>query len=295
MKALKAYGIGWREVFRKGKMWLLLYVLSFLFALLAALPFSGFLKETLGDSLAATQSLPGFNYTFVGDLLNTYGESISLILNQSIGVMILFVLLSIFLMGGILVILQFRNEAFDFSRFWMASGRYFWRLLRLTIYFTIFQLLLLSIFAYIYSKLLNGLSPFETESEADWIRLFYILAPIYTFLAMTLSVVQDYAKIHIVHQDERIITKPFWESFIIVFKNFIPFFLLYLLNTITFLIFFGLYYVLGHSFQAHSMPTVALLFLLGQAYIFFRIGVKIVNLAGATYLYQEIRSTDITN
>jgi len=62
MNFITAYTSGLRNIFGKGKLWLLLYALNFLFAILLAYPLSGSLGNKLGDTLAADKLFEKFDY-----------------------------------------------------------------------------------------------------------------------------------------------------------------------------------------------------------------------------------------
>ncbi len=287
MNVITTYKEAWKAVLKTRKMWLLLYGLSFLLALLSAMPLKGFMSESLGNSLSLNQSLPGFNYGFIGDVLNQHGDVIGLVLNQSFVLIICFFLVSIFFLGGILSIFKQETIDYDGTVFWQSCSRYFWRLLRLSFYFLFFHLLLLGLFVSLYLALTNGLSPFETESETLWIQTFHIMAPIYLLLATFLFLVHDYAKVHVIHSDKALLTVPILQTFSFVFKNIRKFLSLYLLNALTFLLFFGVYYLLKNSFLADSFGTITLLFLLTQIFVMLRVGLKLLNLGGVTLMYGE--------
>ena len=285
MKSLKAYLIGWSEVFRSWKLCLLLYVLNFLVAFISLIPLSSFLSQTVGQSLSLNRSLDKFDYAFLSDFFNAYGEGVLIILDQSIVLLILYFLVSIFLMGGIIYVIKNATESFRFSSFWKGCAAYFGRMFRLTIYFLLFHGALLSIFFMLFVA--NGISPFELESEAEMIHCLRLYAPIYVLFAVLLFMIQDYAKIHMVYSDKKIITVPILESFSLVFRNIPNFLLLYLLNIGTFLLLVYIYYTLNHVFQPNDMTTITIVFLLGQAFVLGRIVVKILNLASANHLYKS--------
>jgi len=285
MNALTAYKEAWKAILNTRKMWLLVYGITFLLALLSALPLKGFMAKNLGNSLALNQSLPGFNYGFIGDVLNEHGDVIDLILNQSFVIIICFFLVSIFLMGGILSIFRQEEITYNGAVFWDGCSRYFWRLLRLSLYFLFFHFLLLAIFVSVYLARTNGLNPFETDSEVLWIRTFHIMAPIYLLLTTFLFLVHDYAKFHVLHSNRILLTVPIIQTFRFVFKNLGKFFSLYLLNILTFLLFFCIYYFLKNSFMTDSFGTITLLFLLTQIFIMLRVGLKLLNLSGVALLY----------
>ncbi len=289
MNAITAYKEAWKAVWKTRKMWLLLYGVSFLLALLSAMPLQGFMADNLGNSLALNQSLPGFNYGFIGDVMNEYGDVISLVLNQSLAFAICFFLATVFCLGGILSIFKQEEIEYNGAIFWQGCSRYFWRLLRLSIYFLFFHLLLFGIFASAYLAYTNGLNPFETESETLWINTFHIMAPIYLLFATFLFMVHDYAKLHVIHSNRILLTVPILEAFRLVFRNLIKFFSLYLLNILTFLSFFGIYFLLKNSFLANSFGTITLLFLLTQVFVMLRVALKLLNLGGVTLMYKNLK------
>lgn len=285
MAIIKSYQSGWKKVWKNKKMWGLLYLLNFVFALLSAVPFSGFLSKSVGHTLENSNMLNGFDYTFVSDLMREYASGLSVIMSLSQGVILLFFIFSIFWMGGILSILKLEEDDYSFRKFWQGSAVYFWRLIRLTFYFTFFQALLLGLFAFIFLQ--QGVNPLEIESEVSIINSLMIMLPLYFLFATILFMIQDYAKIHIVHTKKKVIFHSIKKAFAFVIKNFRKCFGLYLLNILTFAVFFGIYWVLSNSFKSNSTPTIFLLFLIGQAFIFSRIAVKLLNLGSAMELYRS--------
>lgn len=287
MAIIKPYRSGWKKVWKNKKMWVLLYLLNVVFALLSAVPFLGFLSESVGHTLANSKMLDGFDYTFISDLMREYGSGLSVILNLSKGIILLFFLFSIFWMGGILSILKNEENDYSFRKFWQGSAVYFWKLIRLTFYFTFFQIVILGFFAFLFLQ--QGVSPFEVESEVSIIKSIMILLPIYLLSATIFFMIQDYAKIHIVHDETKFIFQPIKNAFRFVFKNFRKCFGLYLLNLLTFAVFFSIYWILSNSFNSNSTPTITLLFLIGQTFIFSRIAVKLLNLGSAMELFQTLK------
>ena len=287
MAILKSYRSGWKKVWKNKRMWVLLYLLNFVFALLSAVPFSGFLSKSLGHTLATSNMLNGFDYTFISDLMREYGSGFSVVMNLSLGIILLFFIFSIFWMGGILSILKREENDYSFRKFWQGSAFYFWKLTRLTFYFTLFQIAILVIFIFIFMQ--GGVSPFEVESEVTIIQTGMILLPLYLLVATIFFMIQDYAKMHILHQEEGLIFQSIIKAFGFVLKNFRKCFGLYLLNILTFLVFFGVYWILSNSFISDTTPTIALLFLIGQAFIFSRIAVKLLNLGSAMDLFQNLK------
>ena len=271
------------------QLWVILYLINIIFALSCLIPLSSFLQDTLAHSLENRQLLAGFDYIFIQDFLSEYGLGVAAIFDQSMLAMLLYFLLSIFLMGGVLHLFQ---EGRSFSRvaFLEACSQYFWRLLRLTIYFLMLHIVLLGTFVLLFLRMTNGGSPFAMESDTVVITALQVTAPIYLLLSAILFMIQDYAKIHVIQADSRFLFRPFWQSFRIVFQHFWPFLSFYLLVLFSFGVLFGLYRLLGLGLEADTKGLILLLFFFSQILIFLRMGLRLLHLGGATLLYQE-RST----
>lgn len=267
-------------------MCLVLYLINLVVALLIILPLNTFLNEKIGHSLSVQNILEGFNFTFTADLLNNYGSGISIIYNQSIIALALFFLLSIFLMGGILNILK-KSKGFSITEFWQGCTKYFWRLLRLTIYFVILQGGLFFLFFNLFKFFSGGLSPFLLESENNWTLTFKILAPIYLFFASLLFLIQDVAKIHLVHSDRFFVIVPFFQSFILVFKKLLSSLFLFVLVGLTTAVCWWLYWFFSQKIAANTLPTIALSFFLGQCFLLSRIGMNILGLGAMNHFYKN--------
>jgi len=280
MNFITAYTSGLKNIFGKGKLWLLLYALNFLFAILLAYPLSGFLGEKLGDTLAADQLSEGFDFAIANDFINQYGDTFGIILNQSIFGMVLYLLLSIFLVGGILNVLKTSTESYRLAGFWTGGGKYFWRMLRLAVYFLVIQLVVLALFFMLISVLTSGgLERFH--NEGDIINRVLMILPFYLLFATFFFMVHDYAKIHVVATDRGLLFQPIIQAFKWVFKNLGQSFLLYLLNLLTFGILFFIY------LQLNGGNVILAIFLIGQFFVLARIGTKLLNLASATVLYEN--------
>ena len=292
MNPIRAYIVGWKAVFRNGRMWLALYLLNFLLALLAAIPFSGYLGKTIGQSLEPERNLSGFNYTFINDFLREYGQGLSPILDASMGFILLYLLFSVALMGGILLVFRHFSEPFQWVLFRQGCFRFFWRLLRLTAYFLLLHVAVLGLFGWFFYLATDGFAVFQMETEFELVRPLYFILPIYLLVAVAFFMVQDYAKVHVVQVDEALLTRPIRQTFGLVFRNFGPFFLLYLLNIASLLLLFVGYWWVAGRIQVASGATIAIAFFLGQAFLSGRVGLRLLNLASATYLYQKVISLD---
>lgn len=285
MKAFTAYLTGWKTALQHWRMWLGLYLITLLFALLAALPLRGFLSKTVGQSLAFSRSFEGFDYTFLRDFLREYGQGFGAIMNQAVGYTILYLLFSVLLMGAILSVIGQRERAFRWVDFWQGGLRFFWRMLRLAVYFLLLHGLVLAFFGFLFYRATKGFAPFELESEAPILRAIRLFLPLYLLLAILVFMLHDYAKIHAVQVGRRWLFRPTLRAIRLVFRHFGKIALLYLLNVATFALLMVFYWWLSESLNSGAYFGM---FLLGQGLAAGRVGLKLVNLGSATWLYQQL-------
>lgn len=285
MTAISAYTNGWRTLFNHKKMWLMVYLFNVLFAAIILLPAKNFLTNTIGNSLAADKILKKFDYPYISDIIDNHIFTMSMIKDQSIVVIVLFLFFSIFMMGGIVGSIR-RGVGFSFRAFWSDCGYYFWRFLRLTIFFLIIHAIVLSLAAWAFSFI--GLNPFKMESDAIFVSRFKIVSVIYLFFAVFIFMIQDYSKLQIVKMDKTLINRPILQSIRLIFKNFFPCLLLYLINILVFLLIGGLYYLLRTNVMMTSNGTILLAFIFGQFFLIVRIGLKFLNLMSANHLMEKI-------
>ncbi|MFT4666121.1 MAG: hypothetical protein ACI8YQ_004067 [Polaribacter sp.] len=278
MKITEAYIAGWKALLQHKKMWLGLYGIQLFVAFFAAIPFSGFLGRTVGHSLDLTNSLGRFDYTFLNDFLLNYGSGFKALLNQSTGFILLYFILMAFLMGGILTILKSWKQTESLSSFFLGSGHFFWRILRLSVYFLFFQGILITLFGFLFLKATNDMSLFELENEIIIINAVMVLLPIYLILSSILFLIHDLAKLFLVQEDKYWLTSIIRDAFKKVFKQLRIYYPLYLLNILTFVFLTVIYVLVRGQVAPTSMGQVALVFVIGQLYLFFRMGLKVVNL-----------------
>lgn len=293
MKAVKAYTKGWQFLFNNWKMCLILYAFNVGFAIVAAFPLNNYLQSTVAHTLSIQESLKGFNYAIISDFLNEYGTGLAVVFNQSLLILLLFLLVSIFLTGGILNVIKYYPARFESGLFWQGCIKYFWRLFRLTFYFLIVQGLVLFIAYKVYTFFSGGINFFELESDKQLIDAFKIVFPFYLFLVMLLFLIQDYIKIHLIHEEKYLLTKPIWKSVVLVFKNFLPFFVLYLFNLITFLLLFGAYWFISELFQTETLGMIILVFAISQVSIIARIGSRLINLSSVGWMYKSVGKNEL--
>ncbi len=277
MKIVNALKYGFKLASLNIKLWSLLYLVNLLFAGLVVVPILYYLGDELALTKATDRLIGGFDFTLFNDFLNQNPEFLRLLSTQTMVVGILFILLYIFLTGGILT--RLKNMETDLHRlgnFWIGCGKYFWRLLRLSFYFTLVHLSVAGLFLAIFSwSVKGGLEHFTSEAA-----IFYrakICFFFYGFIALFFFMVHDYAKVLVVSSSHGSVFREFWGSFKFVFKNIGTTFGLYLLLFGLFVLMSILYWTLDGIIHRMGIPSLVL-FLTGQVYVLLQIGFKLVNL-----------------
>ena len=102
MSLLKAYSRGLSRTLHSLKMVSLIYGVILFTGLVFLFPFHSVLKEAAGLSMAVQKMMKGFDYTVYSELLHFHGDGVRAMMTAGLGLVLFFVIVSIFLAGGIL-------------------------------------------------------------------------------------------------------------------------------------------------------------------------------------------------
>lgn len=286
MKIINALKYGFRLATLNIKLWSLLYLVNLLFAGLVVVPLLCYLGDKLAFTKATDRLIGGFDFTLFNDFLNQNPEFLRLLSTQTIVVGFLFILLYIFLTGGILT--RLKNMETDLHRlgnFWTGCGKYFWRLLRLSFYFALIHFGIAGLFFTVFNWSVEGGLDYFTSEAAIFYRAKICLA-FYGFFALFFFMVHDYAKVLVVTQNRRSIFREFWGAFGFVIKNIGTTVGLYLLLFGVFILISFLYGLTDGLIHRMSIPSLGL-FLTGQIYVLLQIGCKLMNLGSVVEVLKD--------
>ena len=275
-------------LFRLIKVWFWVYLLNLVVAFAMAWPLKGLLGKTVGDSLAINDSLERFDYGFLSDFLREYGLGFSQLINQSWILVLVFVFFIAWLSGAI-VHAFLSNQSPSASAFWQNGTKYFWRMLRMTLYFLLIQAFVFFLAYKVFS--FGGLSPFEIDTDTGLIKRFQWSLILYAVLLSITMLWSDYSKVLIVKKDQKWIFNEMIEGLIFPFKQFKYAIPLFLLCAINLAIAFALYYFLRSAFTMNSDLTIFLALILGQIFIFARVGIRLLRISCADQLIKQKSST----
>lgn len=272
---LKGWGLAWKHL----KLWGLLYIINFLFAFLVSFPIFQFLEAKLSHSLSLDKMYEQFDFTVYNDIMNEYGDVVGFLANQGILISVLYLLVSIFLVGGILNMFRHQKESIRFVPFWTGGATFYGRIFGLTLLFLFLHGLVAYLFFLLFRMLTaGGLDHFH--SEAAIYKRAIIVFPFYLITATIIWMIQDYAKVILV-ADNSSLWKSLKNSLQFISNCFLSTFLLYALNLLVFSLLLFFYW------RTPTSNATSLGLFIGQAFILFRIGTKLVNLGTATLWYDD--------
>jgi len=269
--------------------WFIFYGLNVLLALVVAKPLQSLLESKLGNSLIIKDMVKGFDYTIINDFMVNYGEGFTPIINQSIWLVLVFMLMQILLVGGLSSqLVNARNDK-NLVEFWKGMGAYFWRFLRLTIYFLLINGAVLGLFFLLYYVIIQGGDGQKLESEGIIFIAAKIMIPIYLLVAAIFLMWQDYAKLQVVEEDSKMINGSILNAYRFIKTNFRATYGLYLLNWLGAVLIFGIYWLITNKMEINSANTIWIAFALSQIYVLVRIILKVQNLVSIQVLRQAKR------
>jgi hypothetical protein len=283
VRVLENYVNGVREAISRYKMVLLLWFFNFLFGFFFFYLLYNRLSEALSQSTISEGMLSKVNYHFVFEFLTYHGQALDTIRNAALVLIGVYLLVSIFLFGGILHSLVETQKTSFLQRFFQGCGKFFGRFLRLFIYslilwfaFAVFMFILIQVVGAITGKGLN---------ERLMFYLLWIEVAIALFSIFFINMIQDYARIRIVTEDSRYVFRSLFQSIGFVFKRLGETLGLYYLFVLTGLALIGVYWLLKSVLPFSSAVAILIMFLVYQIFIISHGWVKIAFQAGQLSYY----------
>ena len=281
MKIFRSYGTGIKQASSQGKMVLVLWVFSLLFASVVYFMGAGYFAGALGQSELAESLLQEFDAGLFVEMLVHNGEPLGIMFKVMVVLAFLYYWVSLFLTGGILHVLLSppRSIGNEPGRrrfapaFFQGAGRYFGRFFRLEVCslilwagFILFQL----VFNLAAKPLTSDGTNEKMMYYVFWIRVGLSLALIF-FIHMIL----DYARIIIVRTDAGRVLRSLWDAWWFVFKRLFGTLALYYILLFTAGVIFLAYWGIHSRIPTGSLFPIWLAFLVGQIFVISRGWLKI--------------------
>ena len=274
MGIIKIFGQGFRTAARNGRMLLLLWAIHLLFSLLIVAPFHFTLENQFARSLMGERLFGGNEVLWLGDLIYKYQDLPPLLSGFMIGAAVLFLLLFVFLSGGIIGRVADGGDRFSMGPFFGDCGLYFGRFLRVFLlsllgYLAVFALLgrFVSIPFRLWSK---GASTQWTPLASSTLRLLVLL-----LLFSIVKMFFDYVKVTLVMENSRKTLRTTLRNFPFLGRRFFKAWGLFLLVGLFFVISTVFYLAVAKALPKEGVGPL-LLFLWQQAYILVRLGIMVL-------------------
>lgn len=289
MKSLESYIEAWPTLFSNAKLWITLFCTTLLFALFIASPFNQFIEDSFGHSAALNASIGKFDYTFIADALNNHGAKITTLFYSLKWIILLFVLLMVFLTGGMVYQIAMNPSKFTLANFVNNCMEHFWKYFKLFFIFIIIQVVLLAVLLLTLNILLDGFSPFELEDDSRFTSTLNNGLIIYAIFLTLSLIIYDLCKVYILKYANQLNLLGIIKKGIkTALQNFGSFMLLFLFNLGTLVLFYFIFKYLKALTVGpdHFMPLFAILITI--LFAFTRTGLRIFNIAGVNNLSNKI-------
>ena len=190
--------------------------------------------------------------------------------------------------GGIIGRLLDGGSGTRLAAFFGDCGRYFWRFLRLFLLSVPFYVIA---FGILWSLLSAVLGPWERNALTEWtVVILSAVETVFTLLLLTLvHMVFDYARIIVVAEDEPWVIRALGRAFVFIGRRFFRSWGLYLLVGAFLLGGTALYLYTGRGIPSTGLAFLAVGILWGQAFIVFRLWIKMLFFSSQAEFYRVSR------
>jgi len=285
MGVFKAIEKGLGITLRKPQLLAILWVVNIVCAAIVAFPLVCLVQTELGHSFLGSNVRP-FDLMWLGEAVLKYQDAMPAVIGGLVVPALLFLVLYVFLNGGIIGCLLDREGRPTLQAFFGDCGRYFWRFVRLFLASLVFLILTFGVIL----RLLSALMKLWLENAwTEWPSV--ILGNLHFFVALLLlsivHMVFDYARIAVVADKETKVLRALRQALNFLKKRFFRSWALYLLVVAGFVAGTVVFYAV---FGLLSGPT-ALFVLLGfvwmQLKLIFRIWIKTLFFAAQAEFYRS--------
>ncbi len=272
MSALKAFGLGIKDVLRLRRTILGLWLVNGIFSSALALPFLFLIQHDVGRSFLGN-TIRGLDVSWISELVYRAHALAPLATGILLAGAGLYLLLSLFLSGGLAGRLVAEGEKASLEGFCGDAGRFFWRYFRLFLLSLPFYILGLGLVGRLVGAATGA---WAKTAVTEWTAILASnLSLLLSILALTIiQMAFDYAKVIIAADDERRVLRGLGRALRFIGARFLGAWGLYLLTTLFFalggVIFLAVTNVLPGSGLAAALICVAW----GQAFIVFRVAAR---------------------
>ena len=286
MNIISSYISGLKSVFNVKKILFVNYFLNVAFALAVAIPFASILSTAIGYSDAIKSLAITFNYTVYAHFMRENGEGIAAIWSVARWLIPLYLILQIFLNGGIINAFRKDGKTYTLRDFYKNCTVYFWKYFKVFLIFLVFHIIAIIIVIVPTVIIFSG-GIDKVESEIIFWTTGYWVIGIYFILFTIIMIVSDYSKILLTKKNSKGIFRTVFTAWKLVFQHFARMYSLFLINFLVLVFVYWIYWQLRDIINPSS-TGIALVFILIQQIInILRMYAKLTYYSSMTILTKD--------
>ena len=285
MGVFKAIGTGIGTTLRKPRLLVILWVVNIVYAAVIAFPLVFLAQTELGHSYLGS-NVRSFDLMMRGEGVREYHGALPAVGGGLVVSALLFLVLYVFLNGGIIGRLLDREGRTTLQAFLSDCGRYFWRFVRLFLASLVFLILTFGVILRLLSALMNlWVENAWTEWTSVILRNLHFLVAL--LLLSVVHMVFDYARIAVVADEETKVLRALRHALNFLKKRFFRSWALYLLIVAGFVAGTVFFYAVFGLLSGPTVLFVLLGFVWMQLNVLFRIWVKTLFFAAQAEFYRS--------
>lgn len=254
---------------KKRRLAVRLWIINFIFSLFTVAPFFFLMGKHMAHSFSGEHTLRKLDLFWLGDFITGYGNIAPAVIGMALLAIILYLLLAIFLNGGIIGGLNRPETRTTLADFFHDCGLYFWRFFRLFLLSIPVYLVAMAFFLPLLRTLMNI---FSRRAATEWPAL---IASNLRFLALILllglvSMFFDYVKIGLTARNSKKVLRETWITLKFIGRHFCKAWGLYLLAGLAFILLTLLYLEVARVLPQGTLLRGALVFAWQQLYVLGR-------------------------
>jgi len=273
--------------FKKRRLAVRLWAVNLVFSLFAVAPFFFLMMKHMSHSFSGEHTLQKLDIFWLGDFIHRYGNVAPAALGMVLLAIVLYMVLAIFLNGGIVGCLNRPEAKTTLADFFHDCGHYFWRFFRLFLLFIPGYLISLAFFLPLLRTVLNI---FSRRAATEWPL---VIASNLRFLAIVLlltivAMFSDYVKIGLVTSNSKKVLRQTGLAWQFIRKRFFRAWGLFLLAGLVYVALTLLYLEIARLLPQNRPLLVLGAFIWQQFYILCRQWSKVLFFAtGLEFLKQH--------
>lgn len=281
---------GTRSVFHNMKIVILMWVINAASALVLTVPIYNLLVVNLSHSATSDKLMENFDYMWFLQFRHLYQIQLDQIPLSIYSMVIIYILLQTFFMGGLISIFNTpeKNHIVDF---FFGGVRFFFRFLKVLLISLVFYALAIKIYDWL------GLLITYVYQDSENVWMDFVLKGLrYILLIFMLGVVtllSDYSKVSLAVNDKTKFFKEFYNAILFIKDHFSKVFTVFLIVAIIGALGVLVYNIIGKFIPRTPSYFLVLSFVLQQMLIIFRLLIRMLFCSTEVILYKDLSAEEV--